>query len=587
MRNCIRKFMLKAQLFDLLLKASSKVSLPVLQQTGKLLGLFLWYSRSRMALVTMQNICLCFPHLPANAQRRLAKTSVYETGKTILETTFAWKAPNNLCLESIRSVENEGIVSAAIERGRGLIFVIPHLGNWEMINHYLGAHYGLTHMSLPYPNVSINRMIEAYRSRTGTRFVSIDNGGIRTQLKTLLAGGTIGSMPDQEPSVFSGSFANFFGQRALTGTLIGWFVKMTGCEAIVAYCQRLDDGTGFKVVFAPTTIRDAANPEQALNQSIEQSIRQLPEQYLWSYKRFRTCEAGGVERYQFPPGKIRMAAVILVLRSFFQASRPLRGAATTLVAVPAAILLRFFQLKAARVSRINIDQCFSSWTKEERRRLERNSLVEYAKTGLETGKIWLSSDLTHLHRPVQGLEHLTGPAVVLTPPLGNRELVMRYLGQHYHCTEYYHPHPSGALDSLIRRHRTSMGISLVDHTDGGVQVMNKELTKGHIVTLCPDQQPRVRGGQFIEFFGVPALTTTVLAQLAAQHPIVFGVAIRETGTFRLHFHPCKVNPAADIGIILNEINKQLEEIINPHIEQYRWSDKRFNIRPRGVAKLYK
>ena len=160
--------MFKAQLFDISLTILSSLSLLWLRRIGQILGLVLWYSRSRMALVTLENIQLCFPDLSATQQRRLAKKSLTHTSETILETIFAWKADRQLCLDSIQSVENESIVVDALRRGKGVIFIIPHLGNWEMINHYLGEHYGLTHMALPFSHSAINKLISDYRGRTGT-----------------------------------------------------------------------------------------------------------------------------------------------------------------------------------------------------------------------------------------------------------------------------------------------------------------------------------------------------------------------------------------------------------------------------------
>ena len=584
-----KSHMLKARLFDLSLTILGRLPLPWLRFFGHALGILLWYSRSRMALVTLENIQICFPELSHSKQRTLAKNSLHHTGKTILETTFAWKAQRRTCLESIKSVENENIVTDALNRGRGVIFIIPHLGNWEMINHYLGEHYGLTHMSLPFKHPGINNLIDSYRARTGTRFVNVGSAGIRAQMRILKQGGCIGTMPDQEPSVHSGSFTDFFDVRTLTSTLVSRFAEKTECETIVAVCKRT--ASGFHIDFAAAEIGAAHDPLLEMNNAISSAIRNAPEQYLWSYKRFRTREAGEQERYQFPQHPVRVAIEHTALKLFLGASSLIRSSLRPALAALVAGIFRVLHLKAWRVSTLNISSCFPSMPANEQQKLAKHSLIELINTGLEIQPVWSGSDgqFSSLCISVEGLEHMMdGATLVLTPPLGNREAVMRYLGEHFKSMEYYHPVPSTALDRLIRKQRTRMGISLVEHTNEGLAQIMLQLSRGNVATLCPDQQPRLRGGEFIPFFAMPALTTTVMGSILRElsPQVVFGVGIREMSGIRIHFHPLEYDAELDVSSLLQCINKQLEEIISTHITQYRWADKRLNILPPAMKKLY-
>ena len=581
--------MLKARLFDLSVTILGRFPLLWLRSLGHALGIFLWYTRSRMALVTLENIQICFPEFSDSKQRKLARDSVTHTGKTILETTFAWKAQRRTCLESIKSVENENIVSDALNRGKGVIFVIPHLGNWEMINHYLGEHYGLTHMALPFRHAGINNLINSYRARSGTRFVTVSSAGIKAQMRTLRQGGCIGTMPDQEPSVYSGSFTNFFDVRALTSTLACRYVEKTECETIVAICKRTN--SGFHIDFAGTGIGAAKDPLLEMNNAISTAIRKAPEQYLWSYKRFRTREAGEPERYQFPQHSVRVAIEHTALKLFLGASRLIRSSLRPTIASLIAGIFRLLHIKAWRVSTLNINACFPLMPPNEQSILAKDSLVELFTTGLEIHPVWFGTNdqFSSLCISVEGLEHMMdGPTLVLTPPLGNREVVMRYVGEHFNSMEYYHPVPSTALDRMIRKQRTRMGISLVDHTNEGLAQIMRQLDRGNVATLCPDQQPRLRGGEFIPFFTMPALTTTVMGSILRElsPQVVFGVGIREMSGIRIHFHPLEYDAELDTTSLLRCINEQLEEIISTHITQYRWADKRLNILPPSMKKLY-
>ena len=194
---------------------------------------------------------------------------------------------------------------------------------------------------------------------------------------------------------------------------------------------------------------------------------------------------------------------------------------------------------------------------------------------------------------VEGLEYLperngTQGVLVLTPALGHREFLMRYLGRHYKCADYYQPHNREALDILVRRQRTAMGIALLTRSREGEQLLASRLLTGDVVTFCPDQQPRLRGGEFIPFFEQPALTDKTLARLIRNTSpcLVFGAAIREGRGFRLHLERCDLDTQASDTKILTAINRHLEKIISSYPEQYHWEEKRFNIRPRGTPKVY-
>ena len=510
-----------------------------------------------------------------------------------METAFAWASPGAACMQSIISVEGKAELDEQRVPGQGIIFIIPHLGNWEIINHFLGSHYALTHMYLPNPSPAVDEFIQACRSRTGTNFVAAGVSGIRRQLQILKAGGAIGAMPDQEPDVHTGKFANFFGQPALTSELIPGLAQRTGAICVVAYCKRLGNGAGFNVILKQV---DPGSPGetisiQVLNDAVENAVRGVPEQYLWSYKRFRTREGGDKELYHFPDNPIRVAAEKTIIRGLLRITALLNLVSLHLLSAPLAGYIFLIRGKYFKVTSRNVSICYAQQDDAEKKRLVTTSIREFSKAIFEIGKVWYCNDVQFhsMLLSVEGLENMIeGSAIVMTPPLGNREVVMRYLGQRFNTTEYYHPNSTSSFDELIRQQRCSMGIALLDHTRQHRPRLLEKLRDGEVITLCPDQQPRLRSGLFIPFFGVEALTTLSLPYLLRDcHPaLVFGIALREEAGFRLHLHPCDYDADTDDKTILLDINRQFEEVVTANRNQYRWSDKRFNIRPQGAEKLY-
>ncbi|MCZ6502806.1 MAG: hypothetical protein O6945_09865 [Gammaproteobacteria bacterium] len=586
--------MLKSHLFHLLLSALSILPLRVLQSSGALLGSILWLINSRMAQVSKENIDLCYPLLSEQQKTDLTKRSLRETGKTIMETPFAWASPGAACMQSIISVEGKAELDERRARGQGIIFVIPHLGNWEVINHFLGSHYALTHMYLPNRSPAMEELIQACRSRAGTNFVAAGISGIRSQLQILKAGGVIGAMPDQEPDVHTGKFARFFGQPALTSQLIPGLARRTSAICVVAYCKRLGDGAGFKVILKQV---DLGSPDetisiQALNDAVENVVSRIPEQYLWSYKRFRTREDGDKELYHFPDNPVSVLVEKTIIRGLLRITSLLNLASLHLLSALLAGYILLIRGKHLKVTSRNVSICYPQQDDAEKKHLVKTSIREFSKAIFEIGKVWYCNDI-HFHSmllSVEGLENMIeGSAIVMTPPLGNREVVLRYLGQRFNTSEYYHPNSISSFDELIRQQRCSMGIALLDHTRLHRLKLLEKLRDGEVITLCPDQQPRLRSGAFIPFFGVEALTTLTLPYLLRDtYPaLVFGIALREEAGFRLHLHPCDYDTGADDKTILLDINRQFEEVVTANRNQYRWSDKRFNIRPQGAEKLYR
>jgi KDO2-lipid IV(A) lauroyltransferase len=130
--------------------------------------------------------------------------------------------------------------------------------------------------------------------------VPADKEGVLELLRLLNDKGVIAVLPDQEPSRKSGVFAPFFGQTALTGNLIGDLARKTPAYLLCCYAKRLDDGK-YCVVLKPAKdeIRsdDLVASATALNQSIEACILDCPDQYQWSYKRFRRAPEGDTKFY--------------------------------------------------------------------------------------------------------------------------------------------------------------------------------------------------------------------------------------------------------------------------------------------------
>jgi KDO2-lipid IV(A) lauroyltransferase len=278
------------------------IPLPISRILGAWTGKLLWLTNSSMAKVSRINVAHCYPDLSESEVDKLARQSVIETGITVFEIGMCWVWPPAWALKKVTKVRGGDLFQAALKNEGGTILMSPHLGNWEMINHFVSQYAEMTVMYKTAKVPAFDNWMQRVRMRTGLFLVPADKQGVFALYDLLKNQKVIGVLPDQEPSRKSGIFAPFFGRQALTGKLVGdLMVKNPTAIALCCYALRLPDGN-YEVVFKQ--IKDEvrnADPlvsATALNESIEICVADCPEQYQWSYKRFRLQAEGKTLLYK-------------------------------------------------------------------------------------------------------------------------------------------------------------------------------------------------------------------------------------------------------------------------------------------------
>ena len=273
------------------------VPLPYLQRFSVYLaGLF--YTRSLRAVNTCkQNIALCYPDKNPADHALLVRASLAHSFMGMLELGHIWLRPLAYSLSLIKYVENQALVEQY--QGQAVIFLTPHFGAWELAGLYVGHQQQLTSLYKPPKLAGMAALLCQLRERGGGKMVPTTPYGVRQIFRALKTRAAVGILPDQEPRQGSGVFSAFMGQDAYTMTLIYRLLQKTGAKVLLAYAQRLD--VGYKLVYQqpPAAIYadDEADAVAALNQAIEACIKTCPEQYLWTYKRFKYRPPGQASIY--------------------------------------------------------------------------------------------------------------------------------------------------------------------------------------------------------------------------------------------------------------------------------------------------
>ncbi|MFO7809014.1 lysophospholipid acyltransferase family protein [Guyparkeria sp.] len=273
-----------------------RLPLPAAQRLGSWLGKLAWMARGSMRQTVEGNLALCLPETGQAQRETIARQTLIETGKGLIETASAWHASRSDIEAMVRGMNGFEAIEQALAAGRGAILLAPHIGNWELGGLATGARVPTTIMYRPPREPAMERLLIEARARFGASMAPANLGGVRKALRALKRGELVAVLPDQAPRYGEGVMAPFFGQSALTMTLIRTLAQRTGAAAFTGWAERLPDARGFAIHYAPVTEpidhEDPVEAAAALNREVERVVREKPSQYQWTYRRFQRQASG-------------------------------------------------------------------------------------------------------------------------------------------------------------------------------------------------------------------------------------------------------------------------------------------------------
>jgi len=283
-----------AWMFEKLLRAVSKLPLKTSQQLGRGLGNLLYRVDSRAAKVTAINLDACGMLPPGTDREQMIRQSLTHTGQTMMETPAIWLGDRQRIRHWITAAENEHLLDAPREAGQGMIILLPHFGNWELLNTYYAGRESLTALYHPPNQAFLQPVMAKVREHNGHELVPTNKRGIARLYRALAQGRVIVVLPDQVPA--SGEFVDFFGKPAFTDKLISRLVQKTGAKVVSSLFLRNKDHSGFTARFdaADDAVysSDLLTSMRGVNQTVENCVALDPVQYQWEYKRFRVSPPG-------------------------------------------------------------------------------------------------------------------------------------------------------------------------------------------------------------------------------------------------------------------------------------------------------
>jgi KDO2-lipid IV(A) lauroyltransferase len=234
----------------------------------------------------------------AGVPAAVARGAIGEAGRLAMELPFLWLRPADEPIRPALHMHGAELVEAAHAQGRGVVFLTPHLGCFEVtaqaIAERFSARYGpITVLYRPARQAWLRALMDGSRARPGVATAPATLAGVRQLIRALRRGEAVGLLPDQVPPEGMGAWAPFFGQPAYTMTLAARLVQQTGAVLLLVWGERLPRGAGYAVRFSafdgtlPEDPNAQAESAAVINRAMERLILQCPQQYLWGYNRYK------------------------------------------------------------------------------------------------------------------------------------------------------------------------------------------------------------------------------------------------------------------------------------------------------------
>lgn len=273
--------------------------LSLLARVGRAVGLLAYALARERRHVTLTNLRLCFPHLGEAERRRIARLHFQVVARAFLEHVYLWWSSK----ESIqRLVRVEGLEHWEAVRGKPVIWLAPHFAGLDMGGSRITTEWKGISVYSKQKNPAFDRIVLNGRTRFVTPVLFSRQDGIRPVVKAMREGLPLYYLPDMDFGARDALFVPFFDMPAATITGLSRMARLARAVVVPAVTRQLPGGQGYVLTFYPAwenfPTDDVMADTRRMNAFIEERVREMPAQYYWVHKRFKTRPPGEVSPYE-------------------------------------------------------------------------------------------------------------------------------------------------------------------------------------------------------------------------------------------------------------------------------------------------
>ncbi|MEF9944415.1 MAG: lipid A biosynthesis acyltransferase, partial [Burkholderiaceae bacterium] len=265
---------------------------------GNFFGDLLWWVVVPRRRVTLANLAACFPHWSEEQRVAVARQCFRNIARGALDHSVLWRGSREQ-LEAYVKLEGREFVDDAANRP--LIMIAPH---------FAGLDAGGIRFNTIVRGVSIyqkqsNATWDEFLLKGRQRFndpvlvAKSDKNDLRPVIRALREGLPFYYLPDMDHGIANSVFVPFFGVPAATVPMVSRLAKLTGAKVVMAVTEMTAEGytLHFEAPWADFPSDSVEADTERMNREIERWVLRMPEQYLWTHRRFKTRPPGAVSIY--------------------------------------------------------------------------------------------------------------------------------------------------------------------------------------------------------------------------------------------------------------------------------------------------
>ena len=277
-----------------LLKVLGLIPRKTASKLGNFIGQILFLADRKHQKIAIDNLTRSFGHEKSSYEIKILVRRVFKNLSQIL-FEIGWSLRlegkdfnKHFCINGLSNFK------AAFEKGKGVLFLTAHIGNWELLP-VIGAMTGrnINILFRPLDFLPLNTIFIKTRTRFGAKLIPTRHS-MRKILSSLKKGEGVVILLDQNVDWYEGVFVDFFGDSACTNKGLALLALKTGAPVIPVFLVR--EGLGFKAEFCREVpliktgdkTKDVEANTQQYNRVIESVIRQYPDQWFWVHQRWKT-----------------------------------------------------------------------------------------------------------------------------------------------------------------------------------------------------------------------------------------------------------------------------------------------------------
>ena len=273
--------------------------LALLAGVGRVTGTLLYPLARARRKVTLTNLKLCFPEWSEAERERVARAHFQVVARCFLEHGILWWSSKERIQQFVRV---EGLEHWQAVQGKPVIWLAPHFSGLDMGGSRIITEWRGVSVYSAQKNPLFDRVVRNGRTRFVTPVLFSRQDGIRPVVKAMRDGLPLYYLPDMDFGARDALFVPFFKVPAATITGLSRMARLARAVVVPAVTRQLPGSQGYVLQFYPAwenyPTDDVEADTRRMNAFIEDRVREMPEQYYWVHKRFKTRPPGERSPYE-------------------------------------------------------------------------------------------------------------------------------------------------------------------------------------------------------------------------------------------------------------------------------------------------